>query len=122
MNWGADIRFCQQNVPLFYDCHADANIRDGALTDFPSSATETAVASKPWHRVKLSISPNASRDAGWHWAYDDSTTLPNHTWMYASDSTFWTNGGRIPQPESAYGATCSNTSLVGGGTCLDGAL
>ena len=111
-------RFCQQNLPLF-DCHADASIRNSALTDFPSSSAETALATKPWHRVQLSI--NANRDSGWNWPYNDSVAA-RHTWSFASDSAFWTSGGRIPQPAAAYAATCSNTALVGGGTCLDGAL
>jgi len=112
-------RFCQQNASLEYKCHADPNIRNNALNDYSSSTAEGLDPAKPWHRVKLNI--NTSRDVGWHWAYNDTTAI-NHTWSYASDSAFWTSGGRIPQPEAGYASTCSNTALVGGGTCLDGAL
>jgi hypothetical protein len=113
-------RFCQQNELALYFCHADPNIRDSALTDFSSSTAEQLDPTKPWHRVSLSVN-SSQRDASWHWAYNDSQAV-NHTWNYASDSIFWTSGGRIPQPDASYAGTCSDTSLVGGGTCLDGAL
>ena len=113
-------RFCQQNAELFYECHADPSIRDSALTDFPNAAAETARSDQPWHRVTLGVN-GLNREVGWSWPYNN-TTQPTHKWAYGSDWTFWQGGGRIPPAESGYQSTCSNTQLVGNGTCLDGSL
>ena len=113
-------RFCQDNKSAGYDCHADRNIRDSALDDFSSSTTEFASSAKPWHRVLLSLN-STNRDLGWHWPYND-TLAANHAWLYGQDWSFWSAGAKIPPAQSSYVNICGNTSLVGSGTCLDGAL
>ena len=111
-------RFCQENAELFYDCHADPNIRDSALNDFPSATAENARSDRPWHRVRLGVN-GSNRDAGWTWPYDNTTVAP-HKWDYWDDWKFWQAGSRIPPAHPHYSLTCTNTALVGNGTCLDG--
>lgn len=113
-------RFCQANALEGYDCHADPNIRDSALTDFLSADAEIADSARPWHRVIVSETPPNTRGWSWAWDYDDTKT--QHDWNYTKDYTDWTANAQIPDPVSSYLATCSDTGRVGPGTCLDGTM
>jgi hypothetical protein len=115
----SDARFCQSNLVLGFRCRDYNSIRDSALLDFPNSASETLLPSKPWHRISLSIKP--SRDSGWTWDYDGSDV--EYRWLYAEDNRFWHSGSpKVPDPEPSYLKVCTDQRLAGPGTCLDGTL
>jgi hypothetical protein len=115
-----EMRFCQSNLTLGFDCHAAANIGDAHLTDPESAPPNPAYV---WHEVTqgtcsgscYSALTDDARGSTYSMNYTD-TTEDVHGWDYAVDSTYWTSGNLIPAPGDYPG--CTGTVVAG--TCLDG--
>jgi hypothetical protein len=116
-----EMRFCQSNPSMGFDCHAAANIGDMHLADPEPSP---AIPANVWHKVTQgkctgSCFGGLADDArGGTYVLDYTDAAKDvHGWDYAADYTYWTTNNLIPPADASY-AQC--TGMTAPGTCLDG--
>ncbi len=116
-NVATSARFCQSNLNLGFRClDAIRSMRDARLVDFPSATAETADATRPYHRVTMTVAGSlTARGATWAVPYPSATTTER--WDYVADNTFWqTAPAKVPPADGYTGCITASPA----GTCLDG--